>query len=468
MTPVELLRFALNVHIRYQLDFFFGLAFGDASVEFEWNFLRAVTYQYYCGYECFEAAFAGVQAHLNTNYTIWDIEGWQRLLPRASAAASQGDITPDELLQAFAGMDASAFEAVMREFYPDFDISYRAFTEAKQPLLEEIRILWNGRTAVDSPTSQIWEICGNQAGRFTELWRLTYVDSLTNPAKDFRMRSLFQETREAFLRFEPLRGLMEAGNDTAKFEAFVRRTSLQLPGDLQLSGVRVPVLQPHGFVDNYFRALGFNFEVTLAMWHTGGQYMRQDIEYDFWHRMGIVNGDLYVSPIAYGYLSSVHASRALLADAPVIVIRMAAKLWKRVVQHQGWSSRTLAAIKYHRECMLKTFRATGEVAVELLGTSVALQIAASVAAGATSVSTDGSLGGAADDWSTRKVLWSLYLGSKARFFYARYAYFACSEDEYSWDYVNEPVRHSADFAAAFRCPPLQATTNSSACWNYGH
>ncbi|KAL3194205.1 hypothetical protein MRX96_016337 [Rhipicephalus microplus] len=309
-------------------------------------------------------------------------------------------------------------------------------------------------TTINSPTSQIWQICRSHAARFTELWRLTYVDSLTNPAKDFRMRSLFQETREALLRYGPLRRLMEVGGDTANFEAFVRSTSLELPGDLQLSGVRVPVLQPHGFVDNYFRGLGFDFDVRLETWKLAGQYVRLDIEFDLWHRMGIVNGDLYVSPIAYGYLSSVNASRALLADAPVIVVRMAAQLWKRVVQHRGLVI---------TECMLKTFRVPGKVAAELLDTSVALQIAASVAAGATSVSTDGSLGGAVDDWSTVKVLWSLSLGSKARFFYARYAYFACSGDEYSWNYVNEPLRHSADFAAAFRCPPFQEATNISAC-----
>ncbi|KAH7948254.1 hypothetical protein HPB52_019891 [Rhipicephalus sanguineus] len=491
MTPVDLLRFALNIHIRYQLDFFFGLDFGDASVEFEWNFLRAITFHYYCGNDCFETALAGANAHLKTNYTRRDIEGWQRLLPRAIDAASPGDITRGELLEAFAGMDASLFEAVMKEFYPDFNIGYRAFTEAKRPLLKEIRILWNvsyqpmtlcymivsvaieamkqvqGRTAVDSPTSQIWEICGTHAARFTELWRLTYVDSLTNPAKDFRMHSLFQETKEALLRYEPLRGLMEAGNDVAKFEAFVRKTSLQLPGDMVLNGVRVPVLQPHGFVDNYFRALGFDFDVRREVWHLGVQYLRQNIDYDLWHRMGIVKGDLYVSPIAYGYLSSVNASRALLADAPVIVVRMAAQLWKKLIRHRDWSARTLAAIKYHRDCILKTFRVPEEVAVELLGTSVALQIAASVAAGATSVSTDGSLVGAADDWLTQKMLWGFFVNSKARFFYARYAYFTCSEDEYAWNYINEPVRHSADFAAAFKCPALQETTNSSACWNYG-
>ncbi|KAL3194206.1 hypothetical protein MRX96_016338 [Rhipicephalus microplus] len=120
MTPVDLLRFALNIHIRYQLEFFFGLEFGNASVEFEWTFLRAITFQYYCDYNCFDAALAGVNAHLETNYTYQDIKRWQRFLPRASSAASPGDITKEELLQAFAGMNASVFEAVMKEFYPDF------------------------------------------------------------------------------------------------------------------------------------------------------------------------------------------------------------------------------------------------------------------------------------------------------------------------------------------------------------
>ncbi|KAH7937555.1 hypothetical protein HPB49_013007 [Dermacentor silvarum] len=490
MTPADLLRFGLNVQFRYQIDFFFDVGFSDASVEFEWNFMRAITFLYYCNDDCFQVALSGVNAHLKTNYTRQDIGDWQQLLPRQSDAGEPGKITTKELLEAFGGLDVSLFEAIMKEFYPDFSLKHFAYTNAKRALLAEIRILWNasaqpmslcyvltsvvvsamkdvqGRTVVDFPTADIWQVCDTHANRFTQLWRRTYMDILTSPAKDTRMRSIFVKTREALLHYDPLRQLMEAGNDTSKFEAFVRNASLLLPNDLLLSDVHVPTLPRHGFVDNYFRALSFDFDVKREVWHRGALLQRETVEYDLWNRMGLVREKLYVSPIAYKFLSTVNASRALLADAPVIATRMAAQLWKRVVEHQGWSSRTLAAIQYHRQCMLKLFRAPADVANELLESTVALQIAAGLSSGAMAISTEGSFFGADPDWFEMKLVWSTFMDSKARFFYARYAYFWCSDDEYARNYINEPLRHIADFAAAFQCPPFQDTAKSSACWNY--
>nr|XP_054922153.1 uncharacterized protein LOC129382325 [Dermacentor andersoni] len=259
---------------------------------------------------------------------------------------------------------------------------------------------------------------------------------------------------------------MKAGNDTGKFEAFVRNASLLLPNDLLLSEVRVPTLPERGFVGNYFRALSFEFDVKREAWRRGTRFHDESTDYELWNRMRLVSEDLYVSPIAYAFLSTVNASRALLADAPVVAARMAALLWKRVVEHKGWSSRTLAAIEYHRQCMLKSFRAHAGVDKVLLEKFVALQIAAGLASGATHISTKGSLFGATPDWFEMKLVWSLHMNSKARFFYTRYAYFWCIKDKRASTYINEPLRRSADFAAAFKCPPFQETADSSACWNY--
>ncbi|XP_065293907.1 uncharacterized protein [Dermacentor albipictus] len=490
MTPADLLRFALNVQFRYHINFFFGVVFSVDSVEFEWNFMRAITFLYYCRDGCFEAALSGVNAHLKTNYTRQDIVDWQQLLPHQSDAGEPGNITTKELLEAFGGLDVSLFEAIMKEMYPDFSLKHPIYSSAKRALLAEIGVLWNvsaqpmslcyiltcvvisatkevqGRAVLDFPTSQIWQVCTSLSSRFTALWRRTYVGALTSPAKDVRMRSIFAETRKALLLYEPLLQLMKAGNDTGKFEAFVRNTSLLLPNDVFLSEVRVPTLPEHGFVDNYFRALSFEFDVKREAWIRGARFHDENIDYELWNRMVLVSEDLYVSPIAYALLSTVNASRALLADAPVVASRMAALLWERVVQHQGWSSRTLAAIEHHRQCMLKSFRVHADVAEILLENSIAVQIAAGLASGATDISTKGSLFGAAPDWFEVKPLWSLYMSSKARFFYARYAYFWCIKDEYVSIYINGPLRRSADFAAAFNCPPFQETADSSACWNY--
>ncbi|XP_075550680.1 uncharacterized protein LOC142584417 [Dermacentor variabilis] len=280
------------------------------------------------------------------------------------------------------------------------------------------------------------------------------------------MLSIFVKTKEALLQYEPLLQLMKAGNDTGKFEAFVRNASLLLPHDLSVSRMRVPKLPQHGFVDNYFRALSFDFDVKRQVSRRGTHFQVGEIDYELWNRMGLLSEDLYVSPIAYAFLSTVNASRALLADAPVVTARMAALLWKRVVEHQGWSSGTLVAIKRHRKCMLKSFRARTDEAMELLENSIALQIAAGLAAGASGISAEGSLFGAAPDWFEMKPVWSLHMDSKARFFYARYAYFWCNKDKHASTYVKEPLRRSADFAAAFKCPSFQETAVSSACWNY--
>ncbi|XP_054922153.2 uncharacterized protein [Dermacentor andersoni] len=489
MTPADLLRFALNVQFRYQIDFFFGVVFSGASVEFEWNFMREITFVYYCSYDCFDAALSGVNAQLKTNYTRQDIDDWQQLLPHQSDAGEPGNIATKELLEAFGSLDVSLFEAIMKEIYPDFSVKHVIHSSAKGALLAEIGILWNvsaqlmslcymltcvvisatkavqGWSVLDFPTSQIWQVCTSQSSRFTELWRRAYVDALTSPAKDARMRSIFAETRKALLQYGPLLQIMKAGNDTGKFEAFVRNASLLLPNDLLLSEVRVPTLPERGFVGNYFRALSFEFDVKREAWRRGTRFHDESRDYELWNRMVLVSEGLYVSPIAYTFLSTVNASRALLADAPVVAARMAALLWKRVVEHHGWSSRTLAAIEYHRQCMLKSFSAHAGVDKVLLEKSVAVQIAAGLASGATDISTKGSLFGATPDWFEMKLVWSLHMNSKARFFYTRYAYFWCIKEERASNYINEPLRRSADFAAAFKCPPFQETADSSACWN---
>nr|XP_054922152.1 uncharacterized protein LOC129382324 [Dermacentor andersoni] len=489
MTPADLLRFALNVQFRYQIDFFFGVVFSLASVEFEWNFMREMAFAYYCSYDCFDAALSGVNAQLKTNYTRQDIGDWQQLLPHQSDAGEPGNIATKELLDAFGGLDVSLFEAIMKEIYPDFSDKHLIYSSAKRALLAEIGILWNVSaqpmslcymltcvvisatvevqewSVLDFPTSEIWQVCTSQSSRFTELWRRAYVDALTSPAKDARMRSIFAETRKALLQYGPLLQIMKAGNDTGKFEAFVRNASLLLPNDLLLSDVRVPTLPEHGFVGNFFRALSFDFDVKREAWRRGAPLHDENNDYELWNRMVLVSEGLYVSPIAYAFLSTVNASRALLADAPVVAARMAALLWRTVVQHQGWSSRTLAAIEYHRQCMLKSFRAKTDVANVLLENSIALHIAAGLASGATDISTEGSLFGATPDWFEMKPVWSLYMNSKARFFYTRYAYFWCIKYEHASIYINEPLRRSADFAAAFKCPAFQETAVSSACWN---
>ncbi|XP_075550749.1 uncharacterized protein LOC142584520 [Dermacentor variabilis] len=143
MTPADLLRFGLNAQYRYRIDFFFGVTFSTASVEFEWNFMRTIAFLYYCSDDCFEAALSGVNAHLKTNYTRQDIGDWQQRLPRHSDAGEPEIIATKELLEAFGDLDVSLFETIMKEIYPDFSLKYPAYATAKRALLAEIRILWN-------------------------------------------------------------------------------------------------------------------------------------------------------------------------------------------------------------------------------------------------------------------------------------------------------------------------------------
>ncbi|KAL1458805.1 hypothetical protein MTO96_043452 [Rhipicephalus appendiculatus] len=74
-----------------------------------------------------------------------------------------------------------------------------------------------------------------------------------------------------------------------------------------------------------------------------------------------------------------------------------------------------------------------------------LLIAATV--GATSSGTGND---ARAEWFRMKSAWSLYRLSDAQFFYARYAYFQCSEDR-APSVVNGPTLHSADFVTAYHC-----------------
>ncbi|KAK8771626.1 hypothetical protein V5799_025131 [Amblyomma americanum] len=103
---------------------------------------------------------------------------------------------------------------------------------------------------------------------------------------------------------------------------------------------------------------------------------------------------------------------------------------------------------------------------DLLASTTGLLTAARVAAtAASSVAKTAAATEPTSDWFKLRPLWSLFRMSKAQFFYARYAYFRCSDAKAAKDSINQPVRHSADFAAAFGCSMDPDVLKSASCMN---
>ncbi|KAH7939339.1 hypothetical protein HPB52_011346 [Rhipicephalus sanguineus] len=268
------------------------------------------------------------------------------------------------------------------------------------------------------------------------------------------MRAIFEATQRSFVSYEPLRRIMAAGNDTGVFESLVSSMSVLLPVDLVLPQIKAPVLTSHGFVRNMLRLSRFEYDTTVEMlrrwlpvYHDASTTGRMML-------MG--SGRLYVTSLAYAWLST-GTTNALLADAPVLASRMASLMWTKVYAWD-WSEHTKKALKSFRECVEQSERLREyDTRDDLFTRTMGLRIAAAVGA-ASSVAE----GAATSEWYRTKSAWSLYLMSEAQFFYARYAYFRCSEKK-APSAVNGPTRYSTDFAVAFQCLQGSRGSNETGC-----
>ncbi|KAK8757541.1 hypothetical protein V5799_004827 [Amblyomma americanum] len=482
MGHAELLRFALSTQHRYRLNFFFTIYFHRSFTLYERTYLRSDNYDNFCD-DCFPAALSAVNARLRTNCTRGDFFALKQMLPGVDEDNETHGLAVEEILNALGRTNASWLEATMREFFPTFDLSTPTYAISKESLLDEIRILWNVSNQplslvymlttvvieamshiqvdreLDAPTPRTWRICDDHGYGYDELWHTTYVAALTSAAKDRRMRAIFEATREAAANYALLRRIVAAGNQTAHFDALLGNMTLLLPGDLVLGHVVVPDMPPRGFVRNYFRALRFEFEVKLEKLRRGMPIYHQHDDEPNYRTQRFNETSLYVPPTAYSTLGA-STSNSLLADAPVIASDIGTLIWSGVMLHKHWNSHTLAAIESYSQCVLESLTDYMSKSDDLLESTVALPIAARVAAsGGVGIS---STSPTATDWLDMRIIWSLYRMSKAQFFYARYAYFRCSADGDSMFLVNEVLSRSADFGAAFQCN-AQDLVNITAC-----
>ncbi|KAK8787513.1 hypothetical protein V5799_022713 [Amblyomma americanum] len=256
---------------------------------------------------------------------------------------------------------------------------------------------------------------------------------------------------------------MAAGNNTQEFEAAVGNMSLLLPADLVIRDVAVPSLSAHGFVRNHFRALSFEFDVREAKRRRGMPLVRDDVLAGARDDMWFMNETtLYVPAPAFALLSS-NTTDSLLADAPVIAIRMAALMYYQTAYHTPWSKETAKAIASHSKCMQTSMSARYLYGAQgVMASTIGLHIAAAVVG---AFSTYSSAVQVTPDWLDLKPAWSLYRMSKAQFFYTRYAYFRCGANAYSRSVVNEPLMLSPDFIRAFHCRTNPSAPSSIACAN---
>ncbi|KAK8777725.1 hypothetical protein V5799_020940 [Amblyomma americanum] len=373
MSSGDLLRFALDLQHRYNLAFFTAVEYEPGTpITISRNHLRLQNYRHSCVETCFGVALSVVNAHFGTNYTLEQIEDWDRRLPGGSDAASKAEVTPEELRDAFNGLDISQLKAILQEFSIDLDTGTPIYAEAKEVTLQEIRLMWNTSsqpfslchmimtvalkavsvmqlfTVVTFPSMRAASICKSHGTEFQELWRRTHVAFLTSEKKNVQLRNVFEATRQAFTIYAPLRKIMKDGNDTAKFDAMVANISLLLPIDLILRDVAAPNLSTQGFVRNYFRALSFEFDVRTVKSRRGSVVIRDGFHYEARSQVAFVNDTaLYVPASMFGLLSG-NNTDPLLADAPGLGSRMAATIWLKVITSEMWSSQTHQAILQHR------------------------------------------------------------------------------------------------------------------------
>ncbi|KAK8784474.1 hypothetical protein V5799_009163 [Amblyomma americanum] len=373
MSSADLLRFALDVQYRYNLPFFTTFEYEPgASLTISRNQMRLEDYRHSCVETCFGVALSVVNAHFGANYTLDQIEDWDRRLPGDSDEIFKVEVTTEEFRDAFNGLDISQLKAILQDFSIYLDAGAPIYSEPKEVTLQEIRLMWNTSsqplslchmimtvalqtvtfihlfTVVTFPSMRAASLCKAHGIEFQELWRRTYVASFTSERKNVQLRNLFQATRQAFTTYAPLRKIMKDGNDTAKFDAMVANISLLLPIDLILRDVAAPNLSTQGFVRNYFRALSFEFDVRTVKSRRGSVVIIDGFHYEERSEVAFVSDTtLYVPTPLFGLLSG-NNTDPMLADAPGLGSRMAAAMWQKVISSEMWSSQTQQAILQQR------------------------------------------------------------------------------------------------------------------------
>ncbi|KAH7934010.1 hypothetical protein HPB49_020313 [Dermacentor silvarum] len=481
MSHAQLLRFALEVQIRYKLIFYFTVSNAKGDIYFKRKLLRIAAYRYLCDDACYATILSVVNAHFGAHFAKKQITAWEQLF--IDHTTPWGEMGWDEISAAFGGMEAEQFKAILLEFHIDTDTTDFAIVYSKADLFADIARIWNvvnqplslchamimvalsalewlvlGDAKLNSPTLDSGELCQLHLRGNLQLWRTTYVAALTSPDKDRQLRAIFEGTRQSFVGYQPLRQLVATGNDTAIFENLMRSMTLMLPGDLLLPEVDVPVFNNRGFVRNIFRMVSFEYDTRVEKQRRRMPVLPEaSLEFAA-ERMLFVNPTtLYVNAPAYAWLS-VGTANPLLADAPVIASRMAYFIWSNLLKWSGWSARTRRALQSFRECIKKSeMLSVYHSKRDLFSLTMGLRIAASVAAASYAT---GHL--AKTEWFRLKLAWSLYRMSDAQFFYARYAYFRCAGDDRGGS-VNGPTNHSVDFSIAFQCQQMNNNANESGC-----
>ncbi|KAH7938758.1 hypothetical protein HPB52_000293 [Rhipicephalus sanguineus] len=478
MSPALLLHFALEVQIRYKLNFPVTVDVDRGKMYFGRYLRLSDDYSPFCDHDCYATALAAVNAHIGANCTLEEVSQWEQLFTEDYSGPRS--VSWDEIRAIFGGIEADEFRAILFEFRIDVNAIKSVFLVPGTQLIADIRRLWNitnqpvalchllvilvmdvmqlavrSDATLSEPTIHSSEACEAPLYQNNHLWRITRVAALTSPEKDRQMRAIFEATRHSFVGYEPLRRIVAAGNDTAAFESLVSNMSLLLPVDLVLPEKTIPLLPSSGFIRNMMRLVSFEYEANVEL-----KRRRLPVsQHTSWKDRILFMGSgsrLYVTPSSYAWLST-GTTNPLLADAPVLGSRIASWMWTNVYAW-GWSEATVQAFRAFQKCVKQSqrLREYGNER-QLFPLTMGLRIAATM--GATSSGTGNN---ARAEWFRMKSAWSLYRMSEAQFFYARYAYFQCSEDK-APSVVNGPTLRSADFVAAFDCQRGSKDATETGC-----
>ncbi|KAH6923687.1 hypothetical protein HPB50_005149 [Hyalomma asiaticum] len=368
VTAAKLLRFALEVQFRYNLVFIFTIAVESEVMFFTRNLLLYEAYKPFCDDACYATTLSAVNAHLGANCTPEEMSEWERGF--SDEYSWPDPVSWDDVHAVFQGIEAEEFKTIFLQSLIDVDSIQHVVVVSKNEMFADIERLWDPANlptslchllvilildliqlvvhrdaTLSSPTIRSSELCEMHLRQSVQLWRSTNVAALTSPDKDRQMGAIFEATRRSFVGYEPLRRIAAAGNDTLKFESFVRNMSLLLPAGFELPELRVPALNDSGFVQNFFRLMSFEYDAKVAV-----QRQRLPVvdvssptESTRDRMLFVDEGTLYVGAPAYAWLST-DTRNPLLADAPVLASRMASLMWTQTFHWQGWSERSRNAL----------------------------------------------------------------------------------------------------------------------------
>lgn len=299
------------------------------------------------------------------------------------------------------------------------------------------------------PTAAVLSKCSAHLNSFPGLWDSVYAQSYTDPHKDGHVRHIYSMILDSMLQQVSSSPLLEPADRTS-LEVYLKNISLLLPSDLIATDVSLPDISPSDFVGDYLASLDFEYNVYLWKLRSGLPDMDKEERFktDVYG-----NRFLWISPSSYLDMNF-NSSNVLLANLPVVGMRIAAVMAFTLLTFDGFSEATQQKVWNAFLCLLKwyfgdiDYQETHLLTVTYVeGLSTVLRI----------VDTK--------DWDQRKGYVGVLGMSDSQFFFIKYAYSWCTNvnDPVVINNINMPLMNSGVFAATFHCGARSRMTNASDC-----